>query len=87
MSPKPLFKVQEFQVKKVKSILLILILVLLFVAAIQNNRNEDVKFLFWTFSSSMWVIILVSAVFGLLTGLVISFPIHGRKKKDIDNSG
>ena len=71
--------------KKVKSVLLILILVLLFIAAIQNNRNEDVKFLFWTFNSSMWAIILVSAVFGLLTGLVISFPIHGKKKNVRDN--
>lgn len=71
--------------KKIKSVLLILILVLLFIAAIQNNRNEDVKFLFWTFNSSMWAIILVSAVFGLLTGLVISFPIHGKKKNVRDN--
>jgi uncharacterized integral membrane protein len=47
---------------------LIILLVLLVIFSLQNTQAVDVKFLFWGFSTSAVVTILLSFIIGFLAG-------------------
>ena len=56
---------------KAKVIGLIVLLVFLVIFAIQNTEPVNVKLLFWKISTSAALTILVSYLFGFLTGWLI----------------
>ena len=54
-----------------KVLALIILLILLVIFAIQNTQAVGVKFLFWGFSTSAVVTILMSFIIGCLVGWLI----------------
>jgi uncharacterized integral membrane protein len=52
----------------VKGTLAVVLLVLVIVLAIQNRADVDVSFLFWTFRSPKFLLILGTYLLGMLTG-------------------
>jgi uncharacterized integral membrane protein len=63
-------------------IAIIVLLILLFIFAIQNTQPVVVNFLFWQISTSSVLSILVSFIFGLVTGCLLMLTGKMKKKSE-----
>jgi uncharacterized integral membrane protein len=63
-----------------KLIGIIVLLALLVVLAIQNYQPLTLKFLFWSFETSVVLVLLVSFLIGALVGGLILWMGRGKKK-------
>ncbi|HEY7535989.1 MAG TPA: LapA family protein [Thermodesulfobacteriota bacterium] len=56
--------------KNPKNIITLIIIVLIVIVLAQNARAVDVKFLFWNFSTSAFIMYLIFYVVGVMTALI-----------------
>lgn len=54
-------------------IVVFMILLLLFIFTLQNTGSVNVRFLFWSFSTSRVIIIFSSLLSGFIIGLIFSY--------------
>lgn len=64
-----------------KAIVAIAFLVLFTIFVLQNTEIVTITFLFWRFSISRVLVLLLSLAVGCLVGISIGWEIFGRKKK------
>ena len=48
---------------------------------IQNARNAQVKFLFWDGTMSLWIVLLLTLLAGVLLDRVVTWALRRRKAK------
>ncbi len=70
---------------KIICILILLVLVALF--TFQNTAVADVRFLMWTFSMSVSLMLLSSLFSGIVIGLFLSYVNSWKKNRREKNSG
>ncbi len=68
---------------KTNSIISILLLILLLIFAIQNVASTQLKFLFWDFNASLALVIFITLIIGILSGIVLSLSTLRKRKKII----
>lgn len=66
-----------------KLVLFIIVLVLFVGALLQNTPPVSLKFLFWTVSMPRALLILISAIVGLILGILLT--LRASKKKNAAN--
>jgi uncharacterized integral membrane protein len=57
---------------RLKLVLILVAIALILVTGIQNSGRVELKFLFWTFESRLWVLVMVTALIGMFTGVLVS---------------
>jgi uncharacterized integral membrane protein len=63
--------------------LFIIVLLLFVIALLQNTPPVSLKFLFWTVSMPRALLILISALIGLILGILLT--LRASKKKNAEN--
>lgn len=73
--------------KIVKMIIFILLLILITIFASQNTAFVSINFLYFTVNGSLSLVLLITFVFGFLSGVIFLLPSYIRKsiKKPIKN--
>ena len=66
-----------------KLIVFIILLMLFIVALLQNTPSVPLKFLFWTVSMPRALLILISALIGLILGILLT--LRASKKRNSGN--
>jgi len=66
---------------KPKQIVILILAVILVIFIIQNSNIANVKFLFWTISMSMIILIFLVALIGFAIGYLLHHHVQERKKK------
>ena len=66
-----------------KLIIFVILLVLFVVALLQNTPPVPLKFFFWTVSMPRALLILISAIVGLILGILLT--LRSSKKKNAGN--
>jgi uncharacterized integral membrane protein len=61
--------------------LVLIIIVLVAVFSVQNADPVKFKFLLWEFDASLAIVIFLSALTGLIAGVIITFLIRFKTKK------
>ena len=64
-----------------KLVFFVILLVLFIIALLQNTPPVSLKFLFWAISMPRALLILISAIVGLILGIL--FTLRASKKKQI----
>jgi uncharacterized integral membrane protein len=57
------------------------IVVLAVIFIIQNARNAQVKFLFWDGTLSLWIVLLLTLLAGVLLDRVVTWALRRRRAK------
>jgi len=65
------------------TIIAIIIALLAVVFAMQNAKPAEVTLFFWDFSSSMALMMLITLVIGIISGMLTLFPTIYRKNSSI----
>ena len=59
-------------------ILILLIILVVSIFAFQNSLPVTLSFFFWRFEASLAVVIFLSAVIGLITGIIIGILVRNK---------
>jgi uncharacterized integral membrane protein len=62
-------------------IIWLVIVVLAVIFIVQNARNAQVKFLFWDGTMSLWIVLLLTLLAGVLLDRVVTWALRRRKDK------
>lgn len=73
-----------FPIRKVAILVLALILV---IVILQNNQTITLKFLFWGFSMSQILLLLLTALVGFVIGLLVYSIIERRGRREQSKRG
>ena len=68
--------------KEIKQILIALITCLIVIIILQNTQYCDTKILFLTVRLPRAVLLLITTLIGFLLGIVVSFRLSRKRKKD-----
>ncbi len=63
-----------------KLVIFVILLVLFVIALFQNTQPASLKFLFWTVSMPRAIVILISALVGLILGILLSLRAAKKNK-------
>ncbi|MBW1839635.1 MAG: DUF1049 domain-containing protein [Deltaproteobacteria bacterium] len=72
--------------KEIKQILIALITCLIVIIILQNTQHCDTKILFFTVKLPRAVLLLITTLIGFLLGIVVSFRMGKKRKKDKNKS-
>ncbi len=61
--------------------IILIIIALVTVFSVQNAAPVEFKFLLWEFKASLAIVIFLSALTGLIAGVIITFLIRFKSKK------
>ena len=64
---------------RAKTIFVLILFLLVAIVSIQNTAMVDVRFLFWQFSMSRILVIIISFVLGAIGGYLLAFKRPGPK--------
>ena len=64
---------------RLKLVLILVAIAVILLAGIQNSGRVELKLLFWTFESRLWVLVVVTALIGMFTGVLVSLLDSSRK--------
>lgn len=62
-------------------IYLLIFTALIAVLALQNSGDVEIKLLFWTFKTSMVLVLILTFAFGSMAGILVSLPGRSHKTK------
>lgn len=65
--------------KKIKTILILVVIVLVCVVFLQNSQSVETHILFWTFTLPGAILLICTALIGFMVGLGFSFFLKKRK--------
>lgn len=66
----------------IKSIIILLLLGIFIIVCIQNLENIQLHLLFWNFEISKLLLLLITLVIGIVTGMIIPGLLQKSKKEE-----
>ena len=66
----------------VKTVIIVVLALLLLLVILQNNQTITLKFLFWGFSMSQILLLLLTALVGFVIGLLVYSMIERRGRRE-----